>query len=120
MLTISTRRLVGNLSRIRDAHYLHPPGVYLNITSRPSLQRSTKTCGRCSLDMADFEYSWYTELLTYTAATVVIAVDNSTTVTKSSTIQAARFVIPESLGYAVSTVRDSLVTRVLGGIAYTL
>lgn len=120
MLSMSTRRLVDNYSRIQESHYLHPAGVYLNIASRPSLQRSIETCSRWSLDIAHFEYSWYTELLTYTAATVVIAVDNSTNVTKSSTIQAATFVIPKSLEYAVSTVPHSLVTRVLGGIPYTL
>jgi len=38
--------------------------------------------------MHAFEYDLYTELLTHTAATVVFAIDNSTNITKTSTIQA--------------------------------
>ncbi len=71
--------------------------------------------------MHAFEYQWYTELLTYTAATVVFAIDNSTNITKTSTIQAGTLVIPDSLNYGLaSTVSDSLATTTLGGIAYTL
>jgi hypothetical protein len=71
--------------------------------------------------MQDFEYQWYTELLTHTAATVVFAIDNSTNITKTSTIQAGTLVIPDSLNVDLaSTVSGPLATTTLGGIAYTL
>lgn len=79
-----------------------------------------KSCGRCNIDVHNFEYQWYDKAYTHVAATVVKFVNNVTNVTSTSTIQGDVFTIPASAAGDALTVSDSVITTIIGGTLYTL
>ena len=104
-----------------DFCQLDLPVPYNNGTAVRVIQASTTSCGGCQMHEAAFEFNWYTEILTHTAATVIFAIDNSTNITKTKAIEAGTLPIPYSLGFNLrSTISGSLFSTIVGGITYTL
>lgn len=89
-----------------------------SITALPA--PAPKSCGGCTIYEGLFEFLWYSEVYTHTAATVVKFVNNSTNVTRTSTIYGTDFVLPESAGYAANLVPGRVITTEIGDMNHTL
>lgn len=70
--------------------------------------------------MEYFEFEWHSEEFTYTAATIVKIVNNSSNVTRTSIVQAERFSLPSSVNYAAQIVSGSIITTTMGDTEYVL
>lgn len=82
---------------------------------------SSIACNGCHADVYQFELLWHSAILTHTAATVILIVNNSSNITKTSTIEASSFVLPESAaGDGAVVVPSSIYTTTIGGTEYTL
>ncbi len=79
-------------------------------------------CNDCSIHEGYIFLDWSKSTFTHTAATIVKLVNNATNVTRTSTIQAAEYVLPSTvprLGHMYPVSGLTLTTQ-LGGINYTL
>ena len=92
----------------------------LSFSVYAALPSATRACGGCSIAEHHFQFDWYSEVFTHTAATIVKIVNNSTNVTRTSTIRASSFVIPSQARYAAIPVSELVVTTDIGGVDYTL
>lgn len=81
---------------------------------------SSRSCRGCEIHIHDFEYTWYDQAYTHVDATVVKYVNNATNATITSTMRGSRFTLPLSAAPAAYIVPDSVITTVIGGVAYTL
>lgn len=81
---------------------------------------SSRSCGGCEIDINVFEFQWYSQAYTHVAATIAKFVNNATNVTVTSTIQGSSFELPLSAGGNAQIVPNSVITKIIGGVAYTL
>jgi hypothetical protein len=91
-----------------------------NFSSITTLPASSTQCSGCNVDVGNFQFNWYSEIFTHTAATIVKFVNNATNVTRTSTIRASDFVLPSAARYAAYSVSDLVITTDMGGVIYTL